>query len=766
MNILKVANDIKNAKDSVEDVVSGVVSGIESLVSGIGNKTNSKLVSGISSIDDKGLVKGRTTDPQDAISNILDKDWARRTFMVSDGQLQDSVNVINRYHSTANLKFTDTRMGRNIGVNSRPQFTRYSDIRRPGRLSTRKPVTVTNTSGNFGMGRYYSEAIDDPAQNIYLRFGVPEYTSMLDFLSRAFDPEALHIAKTGRGRSVLFDIARAVGGYVSIVTFPQAAAIMFIGKIANTIFSKPRYKYYTLKPTMHNYWSCVNLLVNTIAANLKLLPAVIADNDTQLIGQPFKFQKEDLKLMHELLPDIIDEDGYIDVFAVALQGQVAANKIFLKEYDQANTSTRTNDTGYLTRGDLVRNFYVTDSIFVNDIGRRTLASFINKITSISEWFKSKDSDEEKGKAELAPNIDPNTGSFSTTIAKDPAKKTTFTEYLDAEFRSGSQYAIFKVDFTTGLSESFTSSIKESEISQKINSQVSQFRDMKFSVGQFKLPGALGDAIGKIAGGLGDLAAGAASGLTFGLSDAITSLMSNSYVDIPKHWQSSSVNLPRANYHMTLISPYGNPVSLLQNIYIPLAMLMAGTLPLAAGKGSYTSPFICELYDRGKIQIKLGMIESLTISRGTSNLGFSMHYKPLAIDVSLSVVDLSSIMSMPVAPAGIKDALMSAAGAPGAAVGGALGVYNPAIDEDSILSDYLAVLTGLDMYSQIYALPKGRLNAAKMMIKGKTLTSKAGWASLIGDSARSGILSYTPIGWFQFIVDGTMTPASIKNQIKY
>jgi hypothetical protein len=53
-----------------------------------------------------------------------------------------------------------------------------------------------------------------------------------------------------------------------------------------------------------------------------------------------------------------------------------------------------------------------------------------------------------------------------------------------------------------------------------------------------------------------------------------------------------------------------------------------------------------------------------------------------------------------------------------------------------------------------------------MIKGKTLTSKAGWASLIGDSARSGILSYTPIGWFQFIVDGTMPPASIKNQIKY
>jgi hypothetical protein len=67
-----------------------------------------------------------------------------------------------------------------------------------------------------------------------------------------------------------------MGGFVGIVSFPQVAAIMFIGKIANAIFSKPRYKYYTLKPTMHNYWSAVNLLVNSMAANLRILPLTIS----------------------------------------------------------------------------------------------------------------------------------------------------------------------------------------------------------------------------------------------------------------------------------------------------------------------------------------------------------------------------------------------------------------------------------------------------------------------------------------------------------
>lgn len=711
-------------------------------------------------INGQSLGPTRTKNPQDNLATILDRDWVKRSFMVSDNQLADSTNIKNRYFSSADFKFVDTKLGRSFAINARPQFTPYTDIRRRGRLASRKPVTPISTTGDHGLGRYYSEAIDDPSQNVYFRFGVPEYTSILDFLSRAFDPEALHIAKTGRVKGALFQVGRTIGGYVGIVSFPQVAAIMFIGKIANTIFSKPRYKYYTLKPTMHNYWSSVNLLVNSMAANLRILPLTLSP-DTQIIGKPFKVDDETVSAMEQLMPNVI-RDGYIDMFAVANQAQLIANKVFLDEYDQVDSDTKYDHYGYLQKGsNQVSNHLMTDGMLSVDPNTDTsLQAFINNVTMISEWFKSDEAGEISGKVELSPTIDPETGQFSKANAEDISKKATFTNYLDAEFRSGSQFAVFKVNYTSGISESFTNATKESEISQKLNSTISQVRDLSFSTGGFKLPGALGEIAGGLAGGVGDILSGALSGVTFGLTDAISSVLAGTYIDIPKHWQSSDVALPKATYSMTLISPYGNPYSLLHNIYIPLAMLMAGALPLAGGKGAYTSPFICELYDRGKIQIRTGMIESLTITRGTSNLGFSVNNKPLAIDVSISVVDLSSIMSMPVAPAGIKDALMSAVTAVGAAVGGTLGTYNPAIDEDSLLYDYLAVLTGLDIYSQIYPIPKAILNTAKAMIKANALSSPAGWAMLTNESATSGLLKYSPVGWFQFLVDGTVPPASL------
>jgi elongation factor Ts len=70
----------------------------------------------------------------------------------------------------------------------------------------------------------------------------------------------------------------------------------------------------------------------------------------------------------------------------------------------------------------------------------------------------------------------------------------------------------------------------------------------------------------------------------------------------------------------------------------------------------------------------------------------------------------------------RDVAMQVAAMNPVAVGGALGVYNPAIDEDNLLYDYLAVLTGLDIYSQIYPLPKAMLNTAKALISAKTLTN--------------------------------------------
>lgn len=95
---------------------------------------------------------------------------------------------------------------------------------------------------------------------------------------------------------------------------------------------------------------------------------------------------------------------------------------------------------------------------------------------------------------------------------------------------------------------------------------------------------------------------------------------------------------------------------------------------------------------------------------------------MAIDVSFSVMDLSSIMHMPISTGGLFEADMS-------------------MDQDNILMDYLAVLAGQDLYSQLYMLPRAKLKAAKQLRTVDRLTSPAYWASFVQEETTTGMLSY-------------------------
>jgi hypothetical protein len=134
------------------------------------------------------------------------------------------------------------------------------------------------------------------------------------------------------------------------------------------------------------------------------------------------------------------------------------------------------------------------------------------------------------------------------------------------------------------------------------------------------------------------------------------------------------------------------------------MLLAGGLPLSTGPASYTSPFLCELYAQGRNQIRLGIIDSLSITRGTGNCGFTKNNEPLGIDISFSVLDLSSIMHMPIAPGNSPLDIISNAGRDTA---------SRLIAEDSIFNDYMSVLSSLNMAEQIYVSDKFKRNWNKL-----------------------------------------------------
>ena len=669
--------------------------------------------------DNRATVSTTSKTNYDQPSFVLDKNWAKIAFLTNDSNLKVKSDIANRYWSSASAKFTDTRLGCNIGINSRPQFTRYSDVRVKGRLSGRNSVSINNTTGNFGMGRYYSEAIDDPSQTIFLRFGVPQFNTLAGFISKAIDADASIIATTGRAPSIFYDIGKLAGTAASVIAFPAIAITIVAAKVIKSFFPRSSSKFYTLKPTMHLYWGAVNMLVNTLAINRGIFPKIMSEEKEQKIGKPFKLDPKFLEQLSKMMPDVFSDNSYFDLYSIANKAQRLANQLDSDDFEKLNKGTATDYLGYV-RNDMSGSG--THATNISDkTGKPTLASRINELLKSNSAYYKNLNKEQTDRTETDPKIDPNDPKGANK--KDPSFFESFRSDLDSEFRQGSQYAVFKVDYTGSVSESFGNSVAESDLSQKINSMSSGARQASFSFGKGE---DVKQLLGGVLGAVGDLAMGSLSGITMGFSDFFAALAGNAYIDIPKYWQSSSATLPRSNYTMSLVSPYGNIISQMQNIYIPLCMLMAGSMPLSVGKQAYTSPFICQLFDRGRLQIRLGMIESLSITRGTSNLAFDTQGKALALDVSFSVVDLSSIMHMPLSQGKLFETDMT-------------------LDEDNILSDYLAVLAGMGMYEQIYPIQKAKLILAKDIIQAHRLTSPAYWSSLFHDSSTSGTMKYLTAG---------------------
>jgi hypothetical protein len=657
----------------------------------------------------------------------LDREWVKQAFLLNDIVLGNKDDIINRYWSSASNKFTDTRLGGNIGMNSRPQFTRYSDIRDKGKLAGRNDVNLSTTEGNYGMGRYYSEAIDDPSQTIYMSFGVPQYNSLTSFISKAFDRQQVALARTGRGTSLFYDVAYAAGTISTFIAFPAIAITIAAGRTISSLFVRPTSKFYTLKPTMRLYWLTVNVLVNTIAINKGIFPKILADDGSQKIGNPFKLDEDYLEKLSELLPTVFKKAHFFDMEAISLRAQVLANRLLEDEFNQLNKGTATDFTGYVKKnitGDGTHSTPVSDN--------KGEVSLLDRLRNMAKFTYYK-AEEGGSSTEINPNLDEN-GQPKKDQGWLSSFKSWFNEAKEdtqANFNDGNLFAVFKVDHTGSVQESFGNSVVESDLSQKLNSQSSQARETRFTFAE----GNIGpDIINSAVGAIGDVAKGVLDGVTMDFSTILAGLGGSGYIDIPKHWQSSSAQLPRVSYTMSLLSPYGNSISQMQNIYIPLCMLLAGSLPLSTGKQSYTSPYLCQIFDRGRCQIRLGMIESLSITRGTTNTPFNLSGAPLGVDVSFSVVDLSSLMHMPIS-------------------NGTIGDHKMTLDEDNILSDYLAVLANQSIDTQIYSMPKAKLTAAKLLMQKDIMTSPAHWSAIFHEETTTGILKYTPIGVAANIYEG-------------
>lgn len=673
---------------------------------------------------------------------LRDSGWIRTSFLLAEDNIkgktdEERADLLQwRLETTASQKWTNSRLGGNFSINTIPQYTRYADIRIKGLALSQHQG---DTEQNLGMGRFHSEQMDDAQQIIHMQFGMPEYNGMLSFFTSFFDGDASIMASEGRG-TIFYYLGRAAGLVVSIAVILRFPVFIMSGFAAKFIFSSPSSKYYYMVPRMPLYWNRVNMIANHLAVNMGLVPRVW-DGDEGAAVKDRTLSSDDayVQYAYRNAPDIFNKDGGVNVYAIANKAQRIANNYYnaLKEAAEveggdlpslAERLRKVASTPIKAEAPKPFNEYLEEyhnSVIGNMQYRRTDA-ITN--TDISEQQTAGQAEGTETKPDNKPSnfgsarpkylpTDSNApenqpGAISSALnaigeALIPGygNNDGFFDYWVANRRDGSDYISFRVNYEGTVNESFSNGVRDSDISQKFNGFSNTARSARFTFSEGKTGIA---PLDWVTGAATDLFAGALDGIHMG---GLLSLAGSAFVDIPKHWDNSTVSLPTTSYTIELRAPYGNKVSRYMNLYIPLACLLAGTLPISTGKQSYTSPFLCNLFSRGRAHVRLGMIESLTITRGAGNMGWNKNNECLGIDVSLSVVDLSSIAHMPMDP-------------------GSLNPLKGLFDEDNMFNDYMAVLGNLSLADQTYPLRKLALALTRKREQYDSFFSKAHFASAL------------------------------------
>lgn len=651
----------------------------------------------------------------------LDFEWIRSAFVLPSVDYEtgasnpnvDPFDVQNRYWTPGSVKFTDGRFGCNIGINCQPQFTAYADIPAPSTLKGRPPLGVDTDHQLYGMGGFWSSAHDDAEEIVYMRFGVPEFNSMLNFFTGAYDYGSSVLARTGRMPTFLYTFSNLLGNYMMLKAFPLISIAVGAYRVADYFFFRQSAKYYHMKPTMHLYWSAVTSMVNTLAINMGIFPKMLSKDDTtHKLGMPYQNDDDQMSIYHQMAPDIFSDQHYIDVFALATRAQRIANQIVHDEFEKHDSGSTTDWFGYLQKSMTGEGTHSTSVSDKN--GSVSIWKWIEEASKLGDFYRQ---DKEEVPGNKDPKADKEPEGYNPLFSK--SSWDNFAKHLTAEFRQGGNFAVFRVANTKSKSESFSNNTQPSSLENKMNSIVSNFQEHRFTFGGVQAMA--GDMVNKAVGMATDVMMGFADAAGFGIPGSVMGLLGEGYIEIPEHWQSSSTSLPSAQFKMQLNAWNGSPITRLMKLYVPFAMIAAGAWPRSIGRQAYTSPFLCQLFDRGRVQVQLGMITEFTVSRGLGNIGFTTQGAPLSMEISFTVKDLSRVLHMPL-------------------IAGDLLTKPAYVDEESTVTNYLATVAGQSIYSQIYPASRAKVRAAKLAMKAGQVMSSAYWASVTHD-----FLTATPIG---------------------
>ncbi len=515
-------------------------------------------------------------------------------------------------------KCRDTSLGGNDAINPYYQYNETDDVMHP--------FHYANAQGSVGMGRVYSETIDDHQQVMYMSFGIPVFNSLAAFYEGAANASLADLMQKGPGAVSAQSIGRLLGSTIGTLVEMPVMGLMYLDQMLSNFTSTKITKYYDFRSQMPMYYKFVQTMLVNLAVNLGMM------DDGYLLNNGLSSASS--------TPVTPVNSSSETTAAANAQGNSIGVPDFINDY-QLDIFRILNKRYVYEKGQAAIKYISTDQAVQNLAGSEMNATTPDQLTWTQKLFN------------------PFFLSFGAALT-------------DSQLFIG-----FKVEKGVDTSESLSNQTGQSEIAITLNSKMQAARSAKFSTAN----GNVGGILGSIVSGTVGAATGVLSGLadSFGLGGLSALATGSGMIDIPEVWQDSTFS-KNYSFRMQLRSPYGDPFSILQSEYVPLACILAGALPRAIGASSYASPFLVRAYCKGMFSVPLGIIDSVSINRGGDIHGWSVNRLPTAIDVSFTIKDMSPAMYM--------------------AIGDSAQQFKDIVGANSSFQEYLATLSGLGISERL------------------------------------------------------------------
>lgn len=696
-------------------------------------------------------------------SSLRDNTWVKKTFMYSSKDFTDIGKVMFAM-SSAKAKAIDTKIGGNITLNNPPQYCRYADPRISGLLAEQRRSGGTTVSGP---GHYWNDAFDDNKIVLRMQMGTPRFTGMISFFTGFYDADAARAAREARAgfwgavqdgiETVTYMGGKILGAFLALPALP----IFLVSTLIRFALNRTSSRYYSFSPSMHTYWTRVNWIANALAANRGLVPRAGSFYGYDLReGQNFEQDElppEVIEYAHRVAPDIFRKEGGVDIYALANRYS-RINNLRLKRMSEIAGNTEAD----LTSQQLLSNVldFLQDRVTVNDPGAESLTEYVSRAhkTVLGNLDYATDSVEQRAASIIGADAsqaiaagappataapvdagtegqtpdsgsgdfkivadDPNRAEFYARWIQDKVDPTKWNvqqglvsklgDHMSADFQRGSAYLCLAVEPIGAGTWSWSNQLVDSEIGGRLNGLSSAANVARFNFQD----GNTGIApIDGVIGALKSFASGILDGVQL---SGIMALAGGALVDIPKHWQSSSVTFPTQTFSITIPALYGNPLYLFMQQDIIASAVLACVLPISTGKQSYTSPFLISSFVRGQQRIRCGMITDLSITRGVGNISVNNEGQALGITITFTVADTSNAFHMPIND-GYKLLQLP---------------YKGVFDDDNISNDFLATWANMSFEDQTFASRRLAINLSRYFLNRRAYFGSSHLSNVMGNS---------------------------------